>query len=388
MRPKLFYEPVRCSRAGPDETREGKSLVRCIEKLAADKLRQCLGALSGRFSLLTFIGAAQGSGKTTALQAFLDAHAGEVPGVTSIGIDGAALNGAAERSRAVLEIPRGAIVATASGCIAHGDITREILDDTGIHTPLGEVLIVKARSAGWIELAGPSVIADLAHVCRRLEIHGARRILVDGAQGRLSLAAPTAGGASVFTVRQEPTRSVEACVGDACRVLERLMLPCAPAGILEQICRKRSLPETPKMLVIDADPGKSIAYKSIDIHPGLLDAIGNDTMGIWLRGAVMNEFVDRLLGGSPAARRSAWTGLALIIEDGTRLFLDERRRERLRSAGIDLRVEQTVPVIAVAVNPEPGRSGTALPPALLEAMAAAIPLPLMDVIGGWYADGV
>ncbi|HNW35190.1 MAG TPA: hypothetical protein PKM25_09685 [Candidatus Ozemobacteraceae bacterium] len=362
--------------------------MRRVEKLATDEFRQSLCGLSEGFSLLTFIGVGQGSGKTTALQAFLNAHAGGAAGVTSVGVDGAAQNGAAERSRAALTIPRGTIVATASGCIAHGDITHEILSDTGIHTPLGEVMLVMAHSGGWIELAGPSVVSDLVRVCGLLVHSGARRVFVDGAQGRLSLASPTGGGAAVFTVRHESTRSVEACAGDACRILEQLLLPSAPERALEQIRRNRNLPEMPKMLVIDEEPEKSVTYKSTAIHSGFFDSIGDATVGIWVRGAVTNEFADRLLGGSPAARNGRWAGLSLIIEDGTRLFLDERRQDRLRSAGIGLRVEQTVPVIGVAVNPGAGRSDPSAPPALLEAMAAATPLPLMDVIGGWYAAGV
>lgn len=381
MRPKLFVSVT-------NGMREGQGFVRRIERLTPLELRSKLRALSAESASLAFIGAGQGTGKTTALQAFVDAHADETSGVTSVGVDGAALDGAAERSRAVLTVSRGTILATASGCLTHGDITREILADTGIHTPLGEILIVKAHSGGWIELAGPSVVSDLARVCRLLETHGARKIFVDGAQGRLSLASPAAGGAAVFTVRQEQTRAVDACVEDARHVLEQLMLPSAPTGALEQIRRNRNLPEMPKMLLIDADPEYSITYKTIDIHDGISGSIREGTTGVWLRGAVTNEFVDRLLGRSPTARKGAWAGLSLIIEDGTRLFLDERRRERLRSAGIELRVERPLAVIAVAVNPGPGSGKTDSPPALMEAMAAAISLPLMDVIGGWYAAGV
>lgn len=364
------------------------NVVRCIERLSQTELRAKLRALSSAYSSLAFVGSGQGTGKTTALQAFLDADAGEPVGVTSVGVDGAALNGASERSRAVLTVPRGAVLATASGCLAHGDITREILADTGIHTPLGEVLIVKAHSGGWIELAGPSVVTDLAHVCRLLEAHGARRVFVDGSQGRLSLVSQERGGAAVFTVRPEPTKSVDACVGDARRILEQLTLSGADASISEQLQGCDIAGHAAKLLVIDADVKKTHKYTTIDGIKDLSASVAESTLGIGIRGALTNETVDRLLGGKPAGRDAGWAGLQLVVEDGTRLFLDERRRERLRAAGLDLRVARQLAVIGVTVNPGPGGAGAGSSPALMETLAGSISLPLMDVIGGWYAAGI
>ncbi|HOY66197.1 MAG TPA: hypothetical protein PLP29_04860 [Candidatus Ozemobacteraceae bacterium] len=364
-------------------------MVRCIERLSAAELRAKLRGLSSDHATLAFVGTGQGTGKTTALQAFLDAHAGGEPvGVTSVGVDGAELNGAAERSRAVLTVPPGSILATASGCLAHGDITREILADTGVHTPLGEVLIVKARSGGWIELAGPSVVADLMRVCRLLETHGARRVFVDGAQGRLSLAAPSGSGAAVFTVRLDPARSVENCVADAARVLGQLTLAAAPADV----CRQYLVPERgerpAKLLVIDRDAGKSRGFASAEMGRETVDAIRASTVAIGIRGAVTNEFVDRLLGQKPEARESGWAGLMLVVEDGTRLFVDDRRRERLRAAGIAVRAARPLTVACVAMHPGPALAGPDAAPVVMKALSAAVPLPLVDVIGGWYAAGI
>lgn len=363
-------------------------MVRCVERLSPGELRAKLRALTSTYATLSFVGACQGTGKTTALQAFLDAHAGEPVGVTSVGVDGAALNGASERSRAVLTVPRGAILATASGCLSHGDITREILADTGIHTPLGEVLIVKAHSGGWIELAGPSVVADLTRVYRLLEAHGARRVFVDGAQGRLSLAAPSGGGAAVFTVRLDPARSVESCVADAGRVLAQLTLAAAPPDISGR-CLVRDDEDRPaKLLVIDRDTKNTRGFATSDMGRDAVDVVCDSTVAIGIRGAVTNEFADRLLGQKPLARECGWSGLVLVVEDGTRLFLDDRRRERLRAAGIDVRAARPLTVACVAVHPGTAATGPDAVPAVMKTLSAAVPLPLVDVIGGWYAAGI
>ncbi len=363
-------------------------MVRCIERLSRAELLAKLRTLSSACSSLAFVGSGQGTGKTTALQAFLDAHLGEPVGVTSVGVDGAALNGASERSRAVLTVPRGAILATASGCLAHGDITREILADTGIHTPLGEVLIVKAHSGGWTELAGPSVVADLTRVCRLLESHGARRVLVDGAQGRLSLAAPSGGGAAVFTVRPDPARSVESCVADAGRVLAQLSLAAAPADISGRYLASESEDRPAKLLVIDRDAKKTRGFATAGMDRDTADAVRDSTVAIGIRGAVTNEVVDRLLGQKPSARERGWAGLVLVTEDGTRLFLDDRRRERLRAAGIDVRAARPLTVACVAVHPGSVAAGPDAATVFMKTLSAAVSLPLVDVIGGWYVAGI
>lgn len=45
-------------------------------------------------------------------------------------------------------------------------MTQEILVTTGIPTPLGEVIIMRARSDGYVQLAGPSITAQLKEVSK------------------------------------------------------------------------------------------------------------------------------------------------------------------------------------------------------------------------------
>ena len=65
-----------------------------------------------------------------------------------------------------------------------GDVTTEILATTGIPTPLGEVVILRARSAGNVQLAGPSITSQLREVSRMFFELGADKSIIDGALGR------------------------------------------------------------------------------------------------------------------------------------------------------------------------------------------------------------
>ncbi len=63
-------------------------------------------------------------------------------------------------------VREGTLIATARDMLRLGDVTQEILVTTGIPTPLGEVVILRARSAGNVQLAGPSITSQLREVSR------------------------------------------------------------------------------------------------------------------------------------------------------------------------------------------------------------------------------
>lgn len=63
-------------------------------------------------------------------------------------------------------VREGTLIATARDMLRLGDVTTEILATTGIPTPLGEVVILRARSAGNVQLAGPSITSQLREVSR------------------------------------------------------------------------------------------------------------------------------------------------------------------------------------------------------------------------------
>ena len=86
-------------------------------------------------------------------------------------------------------VREGTLIATAKDMLRLGDVTKEILMTTGIPTPLGEVVIMRARSAGYVQLAGPSITTQLRSVSESFFALGAEKSVIDGALGRKSLGA-------------------------------------------------------------------------------------------------------------------------------------------------------------------------------------------------------
>jgi hypothetical protein len=92
-------------------------------------------------------------------------------------------------STVAARVSKGMFVATAAGVLSECNFTKRILHATGIQTPLGEVIIAEALSAGRAVLAGPSINSQVSALCEFfLRTLGAKHVLIDGAAGRRTFA--------------------------------------------------------------------------------------------------------------------------------------------------------------------------------------------------------
>ncbi len=141
---------------------------------------------------VSIIGLAKGTGKTTVLNALLRQMRTDggmkVLAVTSAGYDGEACGAQTTVSPEIL-ISEGTLVATAAGMLSGCDFTAEVLACANTSSPLGDIYIFKAHSAGRAALAGPSSAGRLAALRQQLFDLGAECLLIDGAAGRRSVGA-------------------------------------------------------------------------------------------------------------------------------------------------------------------------------------------------------
>ena len=103
---------------------------------------------------MSIVGMCKNAGKTTMLNWLLTAgHLRGTLGLTSIGRDGESTDVVTGTEKPGIFVREGTLIATAKDMLRLGDVTKEILMTTGIPTPLGEVVIMRARSAGYVQLA-------------------------------------------------------------------------------------------------------------------------------------------------------------------------------------------------------------------------------------------
>ena len=104
---------------------------------------------------MSIVGMCKNAGKTTMLNWMLhhDRLRGTL-GLTSIGRDGESTDVVTGTEKPGIFVREGTLIATAKDMLRLGDTTLEIMETTGIPTPLGEVVIFRARSDGNVQLAG------------------------------------------------------------------------------------------------------------------------------------------------------------------------------------------------------------------------------------------
>ena len=146
-------------------------------------VKPLLAPLVGDASPVTVIGLCKNAGKTTALCRLIRELEGETLAMTSVGRDGERTDVVTGTEKPEIWVPAGTLFATARGLLPLCDATVEVDRVTGVMTPLGPVAVFRALSDGYIQLAGPSAVAQLAPLAGTFRELGADRVLIDGAAG-------------------------------------------------------------------------------------------------------------------------------------------------------------------------------------------------------------
>ena len=195
---------------------------------------------------MSIVGMCKNAGKTTMLN-WLLAHSGRgrVLGLTSIGRDGESNDVVTGTEKPSIFVPAGTLIATARDMLWLGDVTKEILVSTGIPTPLGEVIIMRARSDGYVQLAGPSITTQLKSVSQTFFDLGAEQSIIDGALGRKSLGARQVAEGIVLCTGASYHMRMEKVIADTVSIYRIMNLPkaqtvpAAPEGTLEQCLKEQ-----------------------------------------------------------------------------------------------------------------------------------------------------
>ncbi|MCL2670660.1 MAG: hypothetical protein FWF10_01315 [Clostridiales bacterium] len=290
-----------------------------------------------RFRATALAGICKNAGKTTVLNRILrEVPADETLALTSIGRDGETWDLVTGTQKPGIFVRQGTLLATAAGLLRHCDITREILAATGVATPLGEVIVLRALSDGQVQLAGPSVTEQLVSLSQLFWRFGASRILIDGAVGRKSLCSRRVAEATVL------------CAGASFGGMEATLAETA------HICR---ILQTPALPGDPPDTREKFVLCDKQLH---------------VRGAVTDHFLLPLLRGLPE-------GVTVIAQDASRLLLSASALHKLELRGGSLAVRDGITLAAVAVNPYSAYGSSFDAAEFLQKMTARVDVPVIDV---------
>jgi hypothetical protein len=322
---------------------------------------------------LALVGLAKNTGKTETLAAILREHAAShtAVGVTSIGRDGEehdVIDARIDKPRVQLE--RGSLVATTGALLRSSGIEHERLTQTGVRTPLGEVVLARLSAPGAIEVAGPSTAAGIRAVSEAMLELGAEQVLIDGAIDRRAASSPAVADGLVMATGAILSEDIGAVVTATSDAVDLVRLPRAGADTGDT--GKTDWITLERRLVLNAEPSEIAA--TLREHPR--------TSTFSVDGALSERFLEGLLAAR--AERSG-RELRVVVGDPTKVFLARRSPRWYARQGISIEVLRTIELKAITVNPVAPQSHRFDSQTLRELIGSAVAdVPILDVLDASY----
>jgi hypothetical protein len=344
-----------------------------------------LSELAAGTHVLALVGLAKNTGKTETLAAILREHAASetTVGVTSIGRDGEehdVIDARIDKPR--VQLQRGSLVATTGALLRSSGVAHERLVQTGVRTPLGEVVLARLEEPGTVEVAGPSAASDLRAVGEAMLELGAEQVLLDGAIDRRAASSPEVADGLVMATGAILSEDIEAVVNATRDAVDLVRLPLAaaagsatdddtgePTTAGSAAAGRLSLE---RRLVLNADPAQIASL--------LREHARADTFVVG--GALSERFLEGLLA---ARSERAGRELRIVAGDPTKVFLSRRGPRWYARQGVSIEVRQTINLKAITVNPVAPQSHRFDSRMLRELIGSAVAdVPVLDVLGESY----
>lgn len=288
---------------------------------------------------IAIVGLEKNTGKTTVLNHLIDVNAGQRDlFLTSIGYDGESVDQVTGTHKPRIFVSAGTLIATARSVLPRCSVEKEILDTTGIATAMGEVILFRTLDSGYVELAGPSTIADMKRlvdsVCQKYPVLP----LIDGALSRLSSAGHGLAEEVILCTGASVDSSFQ-------RIMDKTLLTAAQLNFPKAHCQVDFSRADAYLF------GEEItAFTATEQEEGLLKV--EEILDIWHDELVLA--LKGLLSESMARDLLKWRGFrnkTIILEDATRLFVSPSTYHKLMARRIDFEVLMPVKLLCIAVNP-------------------------------------
>lgn len=331
-----------------------------------------------KYDSISIIGMNKNVGKTTTLNHILREARGRISlGLTSIGRDGEKIDRVTGTEKPKIYIEQGTIIATAKQCLLNSDITREILKTTGFNTPMGEIIICRAISDGYVELGGTSINSYMALICSELKRFGSKLVIVDGALSRKTFASPSITNATILSTGAALSKSMVKVIEETSHIVKLLSLEneedMVVLKLANEVLRKG------KIGIIRKDN----SIKMLDVITALgaskkiVEFLDENTSYVVIKGVV----TDKLLGDIMTSTNK-YKGVTFLVEDGTKLFLTRETLYKFNNRGGVIKTMKSINIVCVTSNPKSPYGYEFDRNKFLDELRNKLNVPVFDVIGG------
>mgnify|MGYP001577366875 FL=1 len=274
-------------------------------------------------------------------------------------------------------IEQGTIIATAKQCLLNSDITREILKTTGFNTPMGEIIICRALSDGYVDLGGPSVNSYMTLICDELKKFGSELVIVDGALNRKTFASSSIADATILSTGAALSRSMVKVIEETRHTVKLLSLENEKdINVLklarEVLCRG-------KIGIIRRDN----SIKMLDVITALgaskeiVEFLDENTSYVVIKGVVSDKLLEDIMTST-----NKYKGVNFLVEDGTKMFLTRETLYKFKKQGGIIKTINPINIVCVTSNPKSPYGYEFDKHKFLNGLRDKLNVPVFDVIGG------
>ncbi len=331
-----------------------------------------------KYDSISIIGMNKNVGKTTTLNHILREARGRISlGLTSIGRDGEEIDRVTATEKPKIYIEEGTIIATAKQCLLNSDITREILKTTGFNTPMGEIIICRALSDGYVDLGGPSVNSYMTLICDELKRFGSELVIVDGALSRKTFASPSITSATILSTGAALSRSMLKVIEETSHTVKLLSLENEEDKSVLKLASE--VLHRGRIGIIHKDN----TIKMLDVLTALesskevVEAIDENTSYVVIKGVVSDKLLEDIMTST-----NKYKGVTFLAEDGTKLFLTRETLYKFIKQGGIIKTINKINIVCVTSNPKSPYGYEFDKHKFLDGLRNNLNVPVFDVIGG------
>ena len=332
------------------------------------------------YKIISIVGMAKNSGKTVTLNHLLyEAIENDIQvGITSLGRDGENLDLVTETEKPRIFATEGTIIATSTSLLSLGDANIEIIKVTDYRTPLGNVVIGKVQSSGYIQLAGPQSLKEIKEVADIMLNLGAKFVIIDGALDRRSSAAPSIADATILATGAVLSRDINRAIEETLHIVNILSLPHVEDKKVREIMVDLTVSD--QIAVIDNNLNVEIVDLKTALGGGqiIAESLKEDSQYVFIPGSLVKNTIEELINST-----RKYKNIKIVIADGTKVFICPKDWLKFMRFGIKVMVLHPINLIAVTLNPYAPAGYYYEPFNYLEKMKSYInTIPVMDLMLG------
>lgn len=328
-----------------------------------------------QYNKISIIGMGKNVGKTTVLNEIISQCWGRKNlGITSIGRDGEEQDLVTNTKKPKIYVKRGTIIATARKSLSNCDITKEILHISDIVTPMGNVIIIRALSDGYVDIAGPSYNLQIQKVLELFSEFGAEISIVDGALSRKGSAAATVCQGNILVTGAAVSNKMEDVIEKTLNTVKFLEAPLYN-GKFQKILKENIEHGMGSIIYSDGTIEKIGGGEFLQPSFTFKELLKKEIELIGIKGAVTDKFIEFIM-----KNRNSYKEIDIVSLDGTKFFIGDANIKRAELSGIRFKILEKSNLLLVAYNPISPTGYEFLKDDFRNKLEKGIKYPLIDVM--------